>query len=148
MGLLGTLNSLVFGSHVGITVWFFFVQSPKLFSLLGRKRFVPIMMPLTQLYSGVALLLSLTGFLLNLSLLPGLGAGLVAINYFFIVPRALQAGRSSTAERAKEESHSVADFAVEGGSKTATKTLHQTVVFFVLAATATNLAHLFLSSTA
>eukprot|EP00516_Mucochytrium_quahogii_P005415 CAMPEP_0203750324 /NCGR_PEP_ID=MMETSP0098-20131031/4570_1 /ASSEMBLY_ACC=CAM_ASM_000208 /TAXON_ID=96639 /ORGANISM=" , Strain NY0313808BC1" /LENGTH=109 /DNA_ID=CAMNT_0050639557 /DNA_START=263 /DNA_END=588 /DNA_ORIENTATION=- len=65
-------------------------------------------------------------------------AALVAVsatlfNTYVIVPRALAAGKASAVERAKNENtSSVKDFAIEGGSKTETKTLHQTVVAFVL----------------
>ena len=70
MGLLDALESIVVGGNVGVAVWFFFIQSPFLFKLMGRKKFVPYMMAMTRLWIRVALVLNVVGLLLARSLFP------------------------------------------------------------------------------
>ena len=139
-------------SVIGVTVWFFFIQSPKMFSLLGRKRFVPVMMQLTKLFFNataplVALGAVLSALQLRQLMHPAFLSSLIAataaaINRGVVVPRALAAGRASVADYSREEDSSAKrDFVVEGGSKTKTKTLHQTVVLFVLVQTGALASH-------
>ena len=134
-----------------ITVWFFFVQSPFLSNRLGREKFVPIMMQLMQLY--FKFIVALHGIIVALSILrsggqhTAIAAGLAnAFNLIVIVPRALERGRKSMRERSgTDNSSSVKDFAIEGGSKTETKVMHQLVVLFVLIDTGALAAHILLS---
>eukprot|EP01006_Ploeotia_vitrea_P042977 TRINITY_DN66675_c9_g1_i1.p1 TRINITY_DN66675_c9_g1~~TRINITY_DN66675_c9_g1_i1.p1 ORF type:complete len:160 (-),score=22.41 TRINITY_DN66675_c9_g1_i1:300-779(-) len=155
---LGVLPLVDIGFSFGIiavTVWFFFVQSPFLFKRLGRQRFVPIMMQIVQLFmkfvvplnAVVAILSTLrTNFTFDASTIAACIAVVVtAINGFVIVPKALAAGRMSMKERVgTDDTSSVRDFAVEGGSKTATKALHQTVVLFTLLMVGSLVAHVVL----
>jgi hypothetical protein len=161
--LIPFLCVLLSGGCVGVSVWFFFLQSPLLFKLLGRKKFVPLMMSMTKLYSSVMFFVTLSVFVMYrvpilLTFIPHLqkkpdvilaflqskinfeliydysfdALMTVFISHFFVIPSALAAGRESAAERAHEDSKSVKDFVVEGGSKTKTSTKHRLVVVFVL----------------
>jgi len=64
----------------------------------------------------------------------------VLINSIIVVPRALEAGKRAV--RTTDRSKSVTKFAVDGGSKSDTKTLHQTVVLFVVIMLAASITHL------
>jgi len=137
--MLLLLETVVSSSIIAITIWFFFIQSPFLFSKLGRKKFVPIMMQMTSLYFSTIFITCVVLFLLslinsNFNIKIGSSVSLIAvtINKFLVVPNALAAGKRSVSERDGEESHSTVDFAVQGGSKTETKGWHQSVVAFVL----------------
>jgi hypothetical protein len=155
-----TCDVLLTGFTVGTTVWFFFVQSPFLFNLMGREKFVPNMMQMTRLWVSTMFLsvsalvtvclaapyvlgssattassITLNGCLLGLSWLA------IAVNKFIIVPKALKVGAKSHNERKGDNSKDVKSFVVQGGSKTQTKTLHQTVVVFVLLMTVALVAH-------
>lgn len=130
------------GAIVFLTVYFFFIQSPYLFKRLGRAKFVPIMMQMTKLFFNVQVLLGAALVALSFARAQFSGTTIAAMaalvatltNWGFVVPRALAAGRASTKERNENpDSHSATDFAIEGGSKTQTKTLHQTVVAVVFA---------------
>ena len=102
------------------------------------------MMKLMKLYFNTAAMANLVLFVFvfirdggDLSHLPVLTSAFalanVLINLFLIVPRALQAGARAIHEADKEkDEHAVVKFAVEGGSTTQTKSLHQTVVLFVV----------------
>jgi hypothetical protein len=151
--LLITIDLFLTGFTVGTTVWFFFIQSPMLFNLMGREKFVPIMMQMTRLW--VHTMFLSTSTLLAVSLVIKhdyreslqfyyVLAGWVAIltNRFVMVPNALKAGASSHQERKGDNSKDVKSFVVEGGSKTETKTMHQAVVTFVLIMSAALVAHL------
>lgn len=153
MTLLLSLDLLLTGFVTGTTVWFFFIQSPHLFQRMGREKFVPIMMGLTKLSMTTIFVcvvcVSLTAAANyqqsgNSAQLLWALAALVAtsINHFFVVRAALQAGAESQAERKGDNSRDVKDFAVQGGSKTQTKTLHQSVVAFVLLMTGASVGHL------
>ena len=142
MDALTLLDILLSGSILSLTVYFFFVQSPFLFGRLGRAKFVPIMMQMTQLFFNVQVVLGVALVVLSYARVQlgihTVGAVLAlaatTVNRFVVVPRALAAGRASAKERAENpDSHSATDFAVQGGSKTQTKTLHQTVVAVVFA---------------
>jgi hypothetical protein len=147
---------LLTGFTVGTTVWFFFFQSPFLFNLLGREKFVPIMMQMTKLWAptmlgSVSLLLFLDATVMAmmgttpLSSLTMLWVALswlaIAINHFAVVPRAIKAGARSHQERKGDNNKNVKDFVIQGGSKTETKSLHQTVVLFVLIMAGSLVAH-------
>ena len=70
----------------------------------------------------------------------------VGINTVVVVPRALAAGRSSARERKEEgDSKSATDFAVQGGSKTQTKSMHQAVVLFTLVMVGGQVANILLA---
>ena len=142
MDALSILDIGLSGGIVLVTVWFFFLQSPFLFKRLGRAKFVPIMMQMTQLFFDVqvvfgVLLVALAGLRVQgLDANTGTAAAafvFTAVNRMVIVPKALAKGRASAEERGTNpDSRSATDFAVQGGSKTETKTMHQTVVLFVL----------------
>ena len=144
------LDQLLHAASVGITVWHFFVFSPRMFGFLGRRKFVPQMMLLTRAWATTTLLLqataSVASFLVSASLFSSrvslAALVLQAINSLFVVPLALKRGHASMQEREKTDSRDFKDFAVEGGSSSSTKPLHLTVVAFVLAATVANIAHL------
>jgi len=156
-GFLLLADTCVSAGIIFVTVWFFFVQSPFLFNRLGREKFVPIMMQIMQLYFKFTVVLN--GAVAAISTLRSEGGPLkesqnvaacaalaaVLINLLVVVPRALAAGRRSMRERkGTDNSSSVKDFAIEGGSKTETKTMHQTVVVFVLVDVAALVAHILL----
>ena len=68
------------------------------------------------------------------------------LNWGIVVPRALAAGRASVEEwKQTEESNAKMDFVVQGGSKTRTKQLHQTVVLLVVITTASLICNALLS---
>jgi hypothetical protein len=150
------LDLLLTGFTAGTTVWFFFIQSPYLFKVMGREKFVPIMMGMTKLFFQT-MFASVTGIVAvslliqqqqdnkasSINLFIVLSAWLaVLLNRFVIVPMALKAGVQSQKERKGDNSRDAVDFAVRGGSKTETKMLHQTVVAFVLIMTGALVAHL------
>jgi energy-converting hydrogenase Eha subunit A len=140
--LLNYLDVVLSGSVIGATAWFFFVQSPVLIKMMGRDRFTPIQMRLTKilfqtLTIATALIVVLSflggGGVTSLSFL-GAVVGLLgaAINKYLIVPRALIAGgKGRMEEKDKADDKSVQSFAVEGAGPAA-KTMHQTVVLFVV----------------
>jgi hypothetical protein len=141
--LLITADHLLAGFTVGTTVWFFFVQSPFLAKLLGKEKFVNVMMPLTRLWvktmfvSSTALLTiaAYNHFKHEVDLkfyIVAVGWLAIAINCFVIVPKALQAGARSQKDRRGDNSKNLQEFGVDGGGGVVTKTLHQTVVVFVL----------------
>ena len=66
----------------------------------------------------------------------------MALNWFVVVPAALKAGARSTRERKGDNSKDLKEFAVNGGGKTETKSLHQTVVVFVLIMVGAFVGHL------
>jgi hypothetical protein len=155
MTLLSTLDAALAGGIVLVTVWFFFLQSPFLFKRLGRAKFVPIMMQMTRLFFDVQVgfnfllvLLSAanTGITSSQTLAAMAAAVAVLFNWGVVVPRALAAGKASAKDRNENpDSHSATDFAIEGGSKTKTKGLHQTVVAVVFANVGAIALHLFFS---
>ena len=146
--LLFTLVDLLLSSFViGATLWLFFFQSPHLFHVMGREKFVPIMMQMTKLWVGTmflattALLMVCVGEIIlgdiertsQISLYPVAIAWVgITTNRWIVVPRALQAGARSHAERIGDNSKDYKSFAIEGGSKTETKKLHVLVMTFGL----------------
>lgn len=156
MALVDRLNIGVSAGIVFISVWFFFVQSPSLFKRIGRKSFVPIMMHLTRLYFNAVTALNIVVAAVaharaGGAFPPHVIAAIFALvctllNRFVIMPRALEAGKKSFKTN-KEEANTqdVTDFAVDGAAKTGTKALHQTVVAFVLAMVAGQVAYLVLA---
>lgn len=151
MDLALLLDLAISSGIVFVTIWFFFVQSPFLFSRMGRQKFVPIMMQITQLYFKFVLALNVLVFLVSLyvhgTIVITSLVALVAtlINFFVIVPKALQKGRQSMRERVgTDDTSDVKDFAIEGGSKTETKTMHQLVVLFVLIMVGALISHMLL----
>jgi hypothetical protein len=150
--LLLATDQLLTGFIVGVTVWFFFIQSPFLFQLMGKEKFVPIMMQLTRLwvstmfYSATALLV--VSLLLLTKEVPlkvaivAIGWLAITINKFVVVPKALKAGARSRNGRKGDNSKDVQEFIVDGGGKSETKALHQTVVVFVLIMSGAFVLHL------
>jgi hypothetical protein len=138
------LDQLLAGFSVGTTVWFFFIQSPFLLKILGKEKFTPTMMKLIELWaktvSALFVLVQPLRVVLSgnkaspiMDLVPlAIGWTAIAVNRFVIVPRALQAGWKSSRGRKGDNSKDVKDFAVQGGGRTETKSLHQTVVLYVL----------------
>jgi len=121
--------------------------------MMGKEKFVPLMMALTRLWvkvmfaSSSALLLtsvwlSNNGHAVNLWLV-GVGWFAMTINRFIVVPAALKAGAGSAKQREGDNSKDLKDFAVRGAdSKNATKALHQTVVAFVFIMVGAFIGHL------
>ena len=66
MELLLLFDLAISSGIVFITVWFFFVQNPFLFQRIGREKFVPIMMQITQLYFKFILALNLAAYVIHL----------------------------------------------------------------------------------
>mmetsp|Transcript_18073 Transcript_18073/g.23327 ORF Transcript_18073/g.23327 Transcript_18073/m.23327 type:complete len:163 (-) Transcript_18073:315-803(-) len=139
--ILRTVTILADGMLIGVPVWVFFIQSPLLFKFMGRDRFISPMMRLTStmfrwtlpVCASVSLGLSFT-LSFSKSTTPIIGSSVVCfsallINSIIIVPRALAAGKQAT--RTVDRTQKVTDFAVDGGHKSDTRTLHQTVVLFV-----------------
>jgi hypothetical protein len=151
MELLLLLDLAISSGIVFITVWFFFVQSPFLFQRMGRQKFVPIMMQITQLYFKFILALNVTAFALSTHLNGFTIASVIALvvtllNYFVVVPRALAKGRQSMRERVgADNSADIKDFVIDGGSKTETKTMHQLVVLLVLVMVGALAVHMLLA---
>jgi hypothetical protein len=140
-------DQLLTGFTVGVTIWHFFIQAPLLVKLMGKEKFVPLMMQLTRLwiksiFISSTLVLALSSILFvspsfsSLSTmkfyLPVVGWLAVAINHFGIVPKALKAGARSHHTRKGDNNKDIKDFAVDGGGKSETAALHQTVVVFVV----------------
>jgi len=127
---------------LGATAWFFLVQSPVLFKVMGRERFLPLQMRLAVLFFntmtvGLAVMLVATiAHTRSLLAWPTVTAAwafaAVCIDKVIVLPRALKAGASS---RSKGEGHgeasALADFASEGGGSS-TKVLHRLVVLFAV----------------
>jgi hypothetical protein len=144
---------LLTGFTVGVTVWHFFLQSPLMFKLMGKETFVPLMMQLTRLWvqtmfvsSTALLLISLVLSLqqevpLNLYLV-GIGWLAMTVNRFVFVPKALKAGARSIHQRKGDHTKDLQEFYVNGGGKTETKVLHQTVVVVVLIMAGAFLTHM------
>jgi hypothetical protein len=146
--LLAFADSLLTGFSIGVTVWFFFFQSPFLFQRLGKEKFVPIMMQMTKLwvrtiFYACTALLAVATLQPQALLYPILAWFAIAINHSIVVPNALKAGARSHAARKGDHTKNVQEFVLEGGGKSETKTLHQTVVAFVLLQTGSLLVHLF-----
>ena len=140
MNLIVVIDLAVACFLVGANVWFFFLQSPLLISIMGREKFVPIQMKLTKL-----LFKSLTVAAVLLVLLAWFSGGTQTIfgavfaaasalaAHFVIIPRALKAGGKGRAETIAEGGdHSVAKFASEGSGPSAAFWHRMVVVFVVL----------------
>lgn len=140
MNIIVVIDLAVAGFLVGANVWFFFLQSPLLISIMGREKFVPIQMKLTKL-----LFKSLTVAAVLLVLLAWFSGGTQTIfgavfaaasallAHFVIIPRALKAGGKGRAETIAEGGdHSVAKFASEGSGPSAAFWHRMVVVFVVL----------------
>lgn len=154
--LLLSLDMLLAGFGVAVPIWFFFIQSPALMKVLGKEKFVPVMMGLTKvvfrvlfvvvtanaLLVGIGAYLSSSSATTTASLLSMLGAWIsVLANRFVVVPKALKAGAASAKDRKGDHSRDVKEMAVSGGGKATTKTLHQTVVLFTLLMVGALVAH-------
>ena len=139
MNVIVIIDLAVAGFLVGANVWFFFLQSPLLISIMGREKFVPIQMKLTKL-----LFKSLSIAAVALVVLAWFSGGSQAIfgatfaavsaviAHFVIIPKALKAGGKGRVETIAEGGdHSVAKFASEGSGPSAAF-WHRTVVVFVV----------------
>eukprot|EP00986_Skeletonema_menzelii_P011586 scaffold6032_cov124-Skeletonema_menzelii.AAC.1 len=113
------------GFTVGVTVYFFFIQSPKLAKTMGKEKFVPLMMALTRVWAkttflsstanlAMSLYLSSNGTTMNIYLV-AIGWMAMALNWFIVVPAALKAGARSARERKGDHSKDLKEFAVNGG---------------------------------
>lgn len=155
--LLLTLDQLLIGFTCGVTIWHFFIQAPFLLQLMGKEKFVPIMMKITRLWiqtifvsSTLATILSTSLFYISsnnenafqLLILPICGWVAVAIKKCTVVPKALKAGARSVQQRKGDSSSDIKDFAIDGGGKSETKAMHQTVVLFVVLMMGSFLTHL------
>ncbi|CAB9502834.1 expressed unknown protein [Seminavis robusta] len=143
--LMRTTGLFANSALIGIPIWVFFLQAPLLFKMMGRDKFLFPMMSLTRLlfrwtlpvFSALSVACSVLLDCAESSCQVSsatkaalLTLAAILINSIVIVPKALQAGKMNT--KKEDKSETVTDFAVSGGSKTNTKTLHQTVVVFVL----------------
>uniref|UniRef100_A0A7S2Q4N7 DUF4149 domain-containing protein n=1 Tax=Skeletonema marinoi TaxID=267567 RepID=A0A7S2Q4N7_9STRA len=151
MNSILALDQGLTGFTVGVTVYFFFIQSPKLGKTMGKEKFVPLMMALTRTWAKTMFLSSTANLATSLYLssndtmnisLVAIGWMAMALNWFVVVPAALKAGARSTRERKGDNSKDLKEFAVNGGGKTETKSLHQTVVVFVLIMVGAFVGHL------
>ncbi len=139
MHVIVVIDLAIAGFLVGANVWFFFIQSPLLITIMGREKFVPIQMKLTKLLFkslsiAAVLLVSLAWF--SGGAVAILGAVFSAVSaliaHFYVIPQALKAGGKGRAETvAKGGDHSVAKFASEGSGPSASF-WHRTVVVFVV----------------
>lgn len=148
--ILATTGLLANSVVIGASIWVFFVQSPALFSFMGRSKFIPPMMKLTKvlfrwtlpvaasLALGTNLLLSSTKEVSASTTCAAVSLAAILINSLVIVPKALAAGAKATTKKDENAAAAAAstktDFAISGGDgseKSVTKTLHQTVVVFV-----------------
>jgi hypothetical protein len=152
MSLLRTINILSNSLVIAIPVWVFFLQSPLLVQFMGRDRFIPPMMRITKLMFHwtlpiAATVAAISSYLLGntdiINSIEFISSAIsllsVLINSIIVVPHALDAGKRST--RTADKSKSVTKFAVDGASKSDTKTLHQTVVLFVVIMLAASITH-------
>ena len=140
------------GFVIGSTSWFFFIQSPALLRFMGREKFVPVQMFLTRRLFDALLIAGVVaagatfaeaGTALDAPQKAALAALLsTAINRFVIVPRALEAGRASTAERRGKDSEVTMGKAIADGGGSGTRFWHRTVVVFVVAMVLGSTAHL------
>ena len=140
MNVIVVIDLAVAGFLVGANVWFFFLQSPLLISIMGREKFVPIQMKLTKLLFksltvAAVLLVVLAWFSGGTQTIFGavFAAASALIAHFVIIPRALKAGGKGRVETiAKGGDHSVAKFASEGSGPSAAFWHRMVVVFVVL----------------
>lgn len=153
-GLLNPILALdqgLTGFTVGVTIYHYFIQSPTLMKFMGKEKFTPLMMALTRLWAKVMFVSSTANLLTSLYLsskstmnihMVAIGWLAMALNRFLVVPAALKAGARSTRERKGDNSRDLKEFAVSGGGKASTKSLHQTVVVFVLIMVGAFIGHL------
>lgn len=136
---------------LGATAWFFFIQSPVLYKLMVRERFVPVQMHLskvlfTTLFITLAILIIAaavqTSSLVSLSTLTAFFAFLAAgINKFLVFPTALRAGgESHKLQEDHGETGTPSEFVSEGAGRSATR-MHRIVVLFVLLMVASLISH-------
>lgn len=159
LGPIGVLDSFFASASVGITVWYFFLQSPHLFMQLGFKKFVPLMMTIMVLYMDVQFNLGMLVLVLSIArvggaletILAAVAAGAALFNRFVLTPRALIAGRASRPKRnAAEDSREAADAAkfaslgADAAGDSDTALWHRLVVIFVLMHTGAMLTHVVL----
>eukprot|EP00164_Ancoracysta_twista_P003090 GFYU01004124.1.p1 GENE.GFYU01004124.1~~GFYU01004124.1.p1 ORF type:complete len:160 (+),score=19.46 GFYU01004124.1:130-609(+) len=154
MSLLHTLDSTLSATVIGITVWFFFIQGPFLVQVLGREKFIPIMMKTTKVYfNWVPLFASLTAVLAfvhsevaSTSFQAAVAAALFGwFGSCVIVPRALSAAArslSSSDRHADDQAGRLSDIAKDGGGSEGTRLWHQAVVLFVVGMNGSMLLHL------
>ena len=139
MNVIVVIDLAVAGFLVGANVWFFFIQSPLLISIMGREKFVPIQMKLTKLLfqslgvAGVALVFLAWFIGGSQTLFGALFAAVSAVTaHYYVIPKALKAGGKGRVETmADGGDHSVAKFASEGSGPSAAF-WHRTVVVFVV----------------
>lgn len=97
-----TIELLAIAYILGTTVWFFFIQSPVLYSSMDRERFIPVQMRVARLLFTtlfVALIVTMVATIIRTLTLTSLATltsviALLAggLNKFAIFPRALRAG--------------------------------------------------------
>lgn len=147
---LRTLDGLASAIVIGVPVWVFFLQGPLLFSFMGRDKFLSPMMRLTRLLfrwtlPTAAFMVCICTFALgytidSLEMKSALVSLIsVMINATVVVPKALFAGKKAT--QTADNTQSTTAFAVDGGHRTDTKTLHQRVVMFVILMMVGAIAH-------
>merc|ERR1712179_830580 len=98
--------------------------------LMGKEKFVPLMMQLTRLWVKVVFvsstMLLATSSLLSFSfqelsqIYAVVGWIGIAANYFVVVPKALKAGAKSHGQRKGDNNKDLKDFAIDGGGKSET----------------------------
>lgn len=139
---------------IGVTLWFFFIQSPALIKTMGKDKFIPLQMRLvivlfktltiTIVVIFAASLIHETSFLSAPVLFAGLSLLAVLINKFWVLPRALKAGgRARKDSSSRGDQISATKFASLGAGQ-ASKFWHRMVVFFVLLMVSGLIPHLLL----
>ena len=145
------VDMLAMSLVIGACIWFFFIQSPVLYSVSERERFVPIQMRLARLALNTATI-SLGVLVVSAILWAGwnwpaitavFSLAMAGINRFIVLPIALKAGgRSRRNREGQGEAGTGLGFAVEGAGPSATA-MHLTVVLFVVLMVAGLAAHTF-----
>ena len=136
---------------LGASTWFFFIQSPVLYTVMDRERFVPVQMRLALVLLNtvtVSLVVMLVGAILWANaivsgpvLTAAFGLAAACINRFLVLPMALKAGRQSRRNlEGQGEPGTAVGFAVEGAGPSAA-VMHRMVVLFVVLMVAALVAH-------
>ena len=139
--------SLTFGA----AAWFFFIQSPVLYKLMVRERFVPVQMRLSRILFTTLFISTLvtvvaaavsSATVISPATLTAFAALLaVTVNKFVVFPKALRAGGESHKLReAQGETGTAVEFVSDGAGDSATR-MHRVVVVFVLLMVAGLVAH-------
>lgn len=123
---------------IGATVWFFALQSPFLLRIMGRDKFLPIQMALTQRFLTfvvcAAAAMSIAAFCrtdlsLHTKVVGWIALAASVVTRFLILPSAFRAAGKARREEASPDV-SATSFVSDGAGK-ATRLMHRLVVVFV-----------------